>query len=305
MSLTVEGLSHVYQPGTPWEVAALSDVDLKIEAGESVAIIGATGSGKSTLVQHFNGLLKPTAGTVKVDGDDIWAQGADRRQVRRRVGLIFQYPEQQLFEETVADDIAFGPKNLGLAAEEIEERVQRALDLVGLPLELADRSPFELSGGQMRRVAIAGVLAMEPRILVLDEPTAGLDPQGRHEILDRIADLHRRQGITVVMVSHNMEEIAHMVDRIVVMGGGSVVMDGPTREIFARGEQLRGLGLDVPEMTRLMEELSARGWQVPPTALSVDEAEQIILEHWPRQRRDSQKPEQENGAPSSGGAGSV
>lgn len=286
MSLAVERLSHVYQPGTPWEVAALSDVDLKIEAGESVAIIGATGSGKSTLVQHFNGLLKPTSGTVKVDGHDIWARGADRRQVRRRVGLIFQYPEQQLFEETVAADIAFGPKNLDVGEKEIKDRVRRAMELVGLAPELAERSPFELSGGQMRRVAIAGVLAMEPGILILDEPTAGLDPRGRQDILQRIADLHRRRGKTIVMVSHNMEEIAHTVERIVVMSQGTVVMDGPTREIFSQGERLRTLGLDVPEMTRLMEQLSARGWPVPPTALSVDEAEQIILEHRPGGDRD-------------------
>ncbi|MEX2356628.1 MAG: energy-coupling factor transporter ATPase [Thermaerobacterales bacterium] len=276
MSITLQNLSHTYQPGSPWAVAALFDINLEIDTGEAVAVIGATGSGKSTLVQHLNGLLKPTAGTVRVGGEDIWARGFSRRKVRQQVGLIFQYPEQQLFEETVRADIAYGPRNLGLTKDEIEARVQWAVKQVGLPVSVLDRSPFELSGGQMRRAAIAGILAMQPHTLILDEPTAGLDPQGRRDILGRVAEFHREHGMTVIIVSHNMEEVARLVDRVVVMAEGRIAFDGPTRDVFGEGPRLRSLGLDLPEMARLMEALRERGWDVPLSVLDVDEAERVI-----------------------------
>ncbi len=236
MSIVIEHLNYVYMQGGPYETRALDDVSLTIHDGEFIGLIGHTGSGKSTLVQHLNGLILPTSGKITVDGMDLAEKNTDRRAIRRRVGLVFQYPENQLFEETVAKDIAFGPKNLGLDEAEIDRRVRTAMRRVALDYDkLAQRSVFELSGGQMRRVAIAGVLAMEPQTLVLDEPCAGLDPRGREEILGLISDLHRESGATIVMVSHSMDDVAALAERVIVMNHGKVAMDGTPREIFSRG----------------------------------------------------------------------
>ena len=247
MSIVIEHLNYIYMSGGPYETHALHDVSLTIEDGEFVGLIGHTGSGKSTLVQHLNGLIMPASGRVLVDGMDLSDKQTDRRAIRQKVGLVFQYPEYQLFEETVEKDIAFGPKNLGLNEAEIDRRVRDAMRRVALDYDaLHDRSVFELSGGQMRRVAIAGVLAMEPRVLVLDEPCAGLDPRGREEILGLIRDLHREAGTTVVMVSHSMDDVASLAERVIVMNHGEVVMDGTPRDVFACGEELRGMEIDVP-----------------------------------------------------------
>lgn len=273
MPLLVEKLTHVYLPGTPLEVTALEDIDLEVRDGEFLAIIGPTGSGKSTLIQHFNGLLRPTRGRVVVNGLDLSDRRTNLREVRRQVGLVFQYPEQQLFEETVGADVAFGPRNLGFPPEEVKRRVEEALLMVGLDLDLLDRSPFELSGGQMRRVAMAGVLAMGPRILVLDEPTAGLDPRGREEILGQVRELHRAYGLTVVLVSHQMEEVARLATRVAVLRRGRLEATGTPREIFSRAEMLEEAGLGVPAVTRLMRLLRQRGWQVREDVVTVEEAE--------------------------------
>jgi len=293
---TVE-LTHVYMTGTPRAVTALDRVTLAIGDGEAVGIVGPTGSGKSTLVQHFNGLLRPTQGRVLVDGVDLWARDAKERrahqaflrEVRRKVGLIFQFPEQQLFEETVFDDVAFGPRNLGLGEAEVAQRVREALRAVGL--EEADgpglerRSPFSLSGGQMRRVAIAGVLAMRPQTLILDEPTAGLDPRGRLGLIEALVRLRRERGLTLVVVSHNMEDLVRLVDRVVVLERGRVVLDGPTREVFAQGRVLRSLGLDVPPVVALLEGLAARGADVRTDLLRPEEAADEIAS-WLRRREE-------------------
>ncbi|HHY98446.1 MAG TPA: energy-coupling factor transporter ATPase [Firmicutes bacterium] len=277
MAIKVEHLTHVYMAGTPFEVRALEDVNLLIEDGEFIGLIGKTGSGKSTLIQHLNGLLRPTSGTVYVDGVDIFARGVKLTTTRQKVGLLFQYPEHQLFEETVYQDVAFGPRNLKLPEEEVSRRVKEALEMVGLDFEsVKDRSPFELSGGQMRRVAMAGVLAMNPRVLILDEPAAGLDPRGRDEILGKIEELHRKHSLTVILVSHSMEDVARLVKRLVVMHDGHIVMDGPTREVFLKAAELQQIGLGVPEVTRLMGELRKRGKDVRPVVLTVDEARREI-----------------------------
>lgn len=264
MPIVVEDLSYVYMSGGPYETQALHNVSLTIKDGEFVGLIGHTGSGKSTLVQHLNGLLSPTSGRVLVDGLDVADKATDRRAIRRKVGLVFQYPENQLFEETVEKDVAFGPRNLGLSDEEIDRRVRDALRRVALSYdELHARSVFELSGGQMRRVAIAGVLAMEPRVLVLDEPCAGLDPRGREEILSLIRALHAEAGTTIVMVSHSMDDVASLAERVIVMNQGRVAMDGTPREVFSQGEALRAIGLDVPQAVELADRLRERGIAVP------------------------------------------
>lgn len=272
MSIVIEHLNYVYMQGGPYETKALDDVSLTIHDGEFVGLIGHTGSGKSTLVQHLNGLILPTSGQITVDGMDLADKNTDKRAIRRRVGLVFQYPENQLFEETVAKDIAFGPKNLGLDEAEIDRRVRTAMRRVALDYDkLAERSVFELSGGQMRRVAIAGVLAMEPQTLVLDEPCAGLDPRGREEILGLISDLHRESGTTIVMVSHSMDDVAALAERVIVMNHGSVVMDGTPREVFAKGEELRAIGLDVPQAVELAQKLREKGFDIPEGIYRMDE----------------------------------
>ncbi|NMB45316.1 MAG: energy-coupling factor transporter ATPase [Firmicutes bacterium] len=277
MSIEIRGLTHIYDADTPFARIAIRDIELTIDDGEVMAIIGHTGSGKSTLVQHFNGLLRPSAGSIKIDGVEIGRKGVDLRNIRRKVGLVFQYPEHQLFEETVWDDVAFGPRNMGISDEEVKSRVERALAAVDVDAVLAERSPFELSGGEKRRVAIAGVLAMEPSVLVLDEPTAGLDPRGRQELLSQIEEWQKQRNLTVVFVSHNMAEVARLADRLVVMHQGEIVMEGPPKTIFAERERLEAIGLGVPDMTALMQRLRAKGWDLPASALSVPEAEKAIM----------------------------
>ncbi len=273
MPIVLKDVSYIYMPGTPYERTALKDICLTVAEGEFIGVIGHTGSGKSTLVQHMNGLLKPTRGVVEVDGVNLAAKGDAARLARRKVGMVFQYPEHQLFEETVFDDVAFGPRNLGLPADEVEERVRLALDFVGLDFAaFAKRSPFRLSGGQMRRVAIAGVVALNPDYLILDEPSAGLDPRGRDEIFSEVVRLHETTGVTVVLISHNMEEVARLVKRLVVMHDGAISLDGPPREIFRHGAELKAAGVDVPGVTALMERLARRGLDVDAAALTVDEA---------------------------------
>ncbi|MBT9136014.1 MAG: Energy-coupling factor transporter ATP-binding protein EcfA2 [Firmicutes bacterium] len=277
MPIKLEQVDFVYAGGSPFERAALKGINLSFLDGEFVGIIGQTGSGKSTLVQMLNGLLKPTRGTVTVNGLVTTAKGVKLKSLRQEVGLVFQFAEYQLFAETVAADVAFGPENQGVPASEIAERVDQALLNVGLPLEIKERSPFELSGGQMRRVAIAGVLAMNPKVLILDEPTAGLDPRGRDEILSRIRELHRQRGITVILVSHSMEDVARLVDRLVVIHGGQIVYDATPREVFAHGSSLKTYGLGVPQATEVLGLLKAKGWAVPEVALTLDEARQAIV----------------------------
>lgn len=278
MSIVIEHLNYVYMTGGPYETHALHDVSLTIGDGEFVGLIGHTGSGKSTLVQHLNGLLTPSSGRVLVDGLDLADKETDRRAVRCKVGLVFQYPENQLFEETVEKDIAFGPKNLGLAPDEIDRRVRDAMRRVALDYDsIAQRSVFELSGGQMRRVAIAGVLAMEPRVLVLDEPCAGLDPRGREEILSLINGLHKESGTTIVMVSHSMDDVASLAERVIVMNKGEVAMDGTPREVFARGNELREIGLDVPQAVELAQRLREKGFDIPEGVYRMEEMREIIL----------------------------
>jgi energy-coupling factor transport system ATP-binding protein len=272
---------HTYLAGTPMQAAALHGVTLRIEAGECVGVLGPTGSGKSTLMQHLNALLRPTAGWVRIAGADLWAPHADRRRARQRVGLVFQFPEYQLFEETVRGDVAYGPRNLGLGEDAVAERVDDALRAVGLaPERFADRSPFGLSGGEMRRVALAGVLAMRPQVLVLDEPTAGLDPRGKEELLDRIAALHRG-GLTVIVVTHTMDEVARLARRVVVMFDGRIVFDGPTPDAFARAGDLRRWGLALPQAAQLVQRLRERGVDVGE-AMTPAEARRAIAAAWRR-----------------------
>ena len=278
MPLVVEKLNHIYMKGGPYETQALSDISFTIQDGEFVGLIGHTGSGKSTLVQHLNGLLQPTSGRVLVDGTDLADKNADRKQIRCKVGLVFQYAENQLFEETVAKDIAFGPKNLGLDAGEIDRRVREAMRQVSLDYDrISGKSVFDLSGGQMRRVAIAGVLAMKPSVLVLDEPCAGLDPHGREEILGLIRRLHRESGVTIVMVSHSMDDVAQLAERVMVMHRGHLVMDGHPEEIFTRGEELRKMGLDVPQVVQLGEQLRARGYEIPEQIYRMEDMRELLI----------------------------
>ena len=285
MPLELKNLTHTYSAGSAFQATAIKDVSLTIEDGEFICVLGHTGSGKSTLVQHLNGLLKPTSGQVLIDGEDLNGEGVNRRSIRQKVGLVFQYPEYQLFEETVAKDIAFGPKNLGLSADEIDRCVRSAMEAVHLDYDkYAERSPFELSGGQMRRVAIAGVLAMEPKVLILDEPTAGLDPRGRDRILNMIRDLHARGGVTVVMVSHSMEDAARLATRLVVMSRGQLVATGTPREIFSQVEMMERIGLGVPEAARLAALLRARGVNLPADLYTPDELREHILALWKEAR---------------------
>lgn len=274
--LEIQNLSHVYSADTPFERAALRDVTLSIQRGEFVGLIGHTGSGKSTLIQHFNGLLKPTSGRVLFDGEDIWKDVKFTREIRFKVGLVFQYPEHQLFEETVYQDISFGPKNMGLSEEEIRARVERAAQFVGITDAELQKSPFDLSGGQKRRAAIAGVIAMEPDVLILDEPTAGLDPRGRESILQNIRDYQAAQHAAVVMVSHSMEEIASNVDRLLVMNHGQNVMNGTPAEVFSHAEELVEMGLAIPKMTQLFLALKRRGVPVDTSVFSVEQARQAL-----------------------------
>ena len=278
MSLRLEHVTYTYNPGTVYEMHALKDVSLDIPDGQFAGIIGHTGSGKSTLIQHFNGLMKPTAGTVYFQDEDIWQEGYSLKRLRSQVGLVFQYPEHQLFEADVLSDVCFGPKNQGLSKEEAELRAVQALRQAGLKEKYYRSSPFELSGGQKRRVAIAGVLAMEPKVLILDEPTAGLDPKGRDEILDQIAFLHEERKITVILVSHSMEDIARYVERILVMNKGEKAFDGVPREVFSHYKELERMGLAAPQITYIMHELKAKGLLADTSAITVDEAKKSILE---------------------------
>lgn len=257
--ISLKNVSHTYSEGTPLSVSAIRNINLDIESGELVGIIGHTGSGKSTLVQHLNGLLKPTEGTVIIDGTDIWANKKKIRSVRFKVGLCFQYPEYQLFEETVFKDISFGPRNMGLSDEDIKKSVLRATEYVGLNKDLLNKSPFDLSGGEKRRVAIAGVMAMNPQILILDEPTAGLDPKGRKEILDMIVDYRKKTGSTVLLVSHSMEDVAGIASKILVMNKSEVVMYDSVENVFSRADELESMGLSVPQITRIFMQLKAKG----------------------------------------------
>lgn len=275
--LETKNLTHTYGAGTPFQSDAIVDVNISLNRGEFVGIIGHTGSGKSTLIQHLNGLLKPTSGDVLLEGRSIWSDKRFTRETRFRVGLVFQYPEYQLFEETAYLDIAFGPKNMGLPADEVDRRVRRAAGFVGIPEENLQKSPFELSGGQKRRVAIAGVIAMEPDVLILDEPTAGLDPVGREGILANIRDYQKAQNATILMVSHSMEEIASNVDRLIVMNHGSVAMTGTPREVFAHARELIAMGLDVPQMTQVFLRLRDMGLDVDPSVYTVEQAMQALL----------------------------
>ena len=275
--LEVKNLDYVYNQGLPNEHRALENVSFSVEQGEIIGIIGSTGSGKSTLVQHLNGLLKPTSGNIIIDGEDIWENKTGMRDVRFKVGLVFQYPEYQLFEETVYKDIAFGPKNMGLDETEIDRRVKWAASFVGTTEDRMEKSPFDLSGGQKRRVALAGVIAMDPKILVLDEPTVGLDPAGSKEILDEIDRFHEQNGTTVIMVSHSMNDIARLTDRVLVLNEGRVYAYGKTSEIFAMASELQSIGLAMPAVTEVLLELRRNGLPVTSDALSVEEAAQNII----------------------------
>ena len=275
--LQTEKLTHVYSAGTPFQRDALVDVDFTAYQGEYLGIIGRTGSGKSTLIQHLNGLLKPTSGKVLFEGEDIWSSKDRTRATRFQVGLVVQYPEYQLFEETVYKDISFGPKNMKLDPDEVDRRVRKAARFVGLSDEVLEKSPFELSGGQKRRVAIAGVIAMEPKVLVLDEPTAGLDPVGVQEILENIRAYHEDQNATIILVSHSMEEVARTVDRLVVVYDGRIPFSGSPREVFSHGPELEQMGLGVPQMTRVFHRLRGMGVDIDPSVYTVEQARDAVL----------------------------
>lgn len=274
--LELKNLSYVYGTGTPFEKTAVNNLSLSIEKGEFIGIMGHTGSGKSTLVQMLNGLMKPTSGQVLLDGEDIWANPKDIRKIRFKVGMVFQYPEYQLFEETVAKDIAFGPTNMGKSGAELEKAVNDAARFTGLKDELLEKSPFDLSGGEKRRAAIAGVIAMNPEVLVLDEPTAGLDPMGRDVLLSQIVQYHKERKNTVILVSHSMEDIAMVADKIIVMNKSNLVMFDKTKEVFSKGRELEKIGLRVPQITKIMLELREKGFNVPEGILTVDEAMDCI-----------------------------
>ena len=276
-TIQTKGLTYRYGIGTPFEKTAVDHVDLEIESGSFVGIIGHTGSGKSTLIQHLNGLLKPTEGSILLDGKDIWAEKAQMRQVRFRVGLVFQYPEYQIFEETVAKDIAFGPRNMGLAEEEVQARVKETAAIVGLSDDILEQSPFLLSGGQKRRVAIAGVMAMRPEVLILDEPTAGLDPRGREEILEEIKAYRRQTGATILLVSHSMEDVARHAQQILVMNAGKVFCYGTVENVFRRSQELQAIGLAVPQITRVCNALRAQGIPLTEDIFTVEQAKEQLI----------------------------
>jgi len=278
MSIIIEKLNFIYGKDSPFQTVALKDININIDKGEFIGLIGHTGSGKSTLIQQLNGLLKPTDGRILVNDLDLSDKNTTLTEVRKKVGLVFQYPEYQLFEETIEKDIAFGPGNLGLDAGEILSRVKKSMAYVGLDYEtMKDLSPFDLSGGQKRRVAIAGVLAMEPEILILDEPTAGLDPKGRDEILDQIKAIHEQENITVILVSHSMEDVARLVDRLIVLENGAVVLDGVPKDVFLKDQYLQEIGLDVPQVTKLVRALNQKGIGIDEKIITVQEAKQALL----------------------------
>ena len=277
MSIEIRNLSHYYGKGSTFEKKALDEINLTIEKGDFVGLIGHTGSGKSTLVQHLNALIKPQSGNIIIDGEDINADKSRLKAIRTKVGLVFQYPEHQLFDMTVYKDVAFGPKNAGLSDEEIDQRVKSSLEMVGIAPELHEKSPFELSGGQKRRVAIAGVLAMRPEILVLDEPAAGLDPRGRDEILGQVKKMHETLGITVILVSHSMEDIARLANRILVINGGKIVLTGTPAEIFSKFDELEAIGLSSTQTAYIMRDLQAKGFNLPANIFTVDKAVNAIL----------------------------
>ena len=278
MSIEIENLTHIYMPGSPFEKVALKDINLTIDDNDFVALIGHTGSGKSTLIQHLNGLLSPTKGKIYIDGIDITEKNVKLVDIRKKVGLVFQYSEYQLFEETIEKDIEFGPKNLGLSDEEIHQRVVKDMEMVGLDYEeYKDKSPFDLSGGQKRRVAIAGVIAMNPKTLILDEPTAGLDPKGRDDILAQIKKLHDDYGMTIILVSHSMEDVANIADKVIVMNNGSVELQGPIDIVFKEVEKLESIGLGVPQVTYLMLKLKALGFDVSDGIYTIKQAKEEII----------------------------
>ena len=277
MSLRLEHVTYTYSPGSVYETHALKDVSLEIPAGQFLGVIGHTGSGKSTLIQHFNGLMRPTAGTVYYKDEDIWQEGYSLKRLRSQVGLVFQYPEHQLFESDVLSDVCFGPMNQGMSREEAEAEAKKALLQVGFKEKNFSKSPFELSGGQKKRVAIAGVLAMNPKILILDEPTAGLDPKGRDEILDQISELHKARGITIILVSHSMEDVAKYVERLIVVNRGQIAFDDTPREVFSHYQELEAMGLAAPQITYIMHALKQKGLKVDPNATTVEEARDDIL----------------------------
>ena len=277
MSIRAENLTYIYGAGTALEQYALKDVSFEIPDGQFVGLIGHTGSGKSTLIQHLNGLIKPAGGTIYYDGTDIYSEGYSLKELRSKVGLVFQYPEHQLFEVDVFSDVCYGPRNLGLAKEEVDQRAREALKQVGLKEKYWDQSPFELSGGQKRRVAIAGVLAMDPKVLILDEPTAGLDPKGRDEILEEIRQLHKERGMSIVLVSHSMEDIARYADRLMVMSHGEKVFDGTPREVFEHYRELEAIGLAAPQVTYIVHELKERGVPLDEGITTVEEAKEAVL----------------------------
>lgn len=278
--IEINNLMHIYSPGLPFEKKAVDDISLKIEENEFIGLIGHTGSGKSTFIQHLNGLLKPSSGEIIIDGTRVDKSGSNLTDLRKKVGLVFQYPEYQLFEETIERDIAFGPRNLDISEEEVQERVKASMESVGLDYETyKDKSPFELSGGLKRRVAIAGVLAMEPKVLILDEPTAGLDPRGRDEILSEIKSIHENRKITVILVSHSMEDVAKIAERIIVFDKGKVFLDGEPREIFRNEDKLLGVGLGIPQITSLMRTLKKRGLDINEDAITVEETKESLKKY--------------------------
>ena len=277
MSIELKNITYTYSPGTAYEIHALKDINLEIPDGQFIGVIGHTGSGKSTLIQHLNALIRPTSGSVLYNGEDVWEEKYDRRKLRSQVGLVFQYPEHQLFESDVLSDVCFGPMNQGMSREEAEAEAKKALLQVGFKEKNFSKSPFELSGCQKKRVAIAGVLAMNPKILILDEPTAGLDPKGRDEILDQISELHKARGITIILVSHSMEDVAKYVERLIVVNRGQIAFDDTPREVFSHYQELEAMGLAAPQITYIMHALKQKGLKVDPNATTVEEARDDIL----------------------------